>query len=67
MRVAEPAGETSHTSVLLDRIQASIPALAPAEQRVARLVLEDPRSFATLPVAELALRAHVSKPTVVRF
>ena len=55
------------TSVLLDRIQASLPALAPAEQRVARLVLEDARSFATLPVSELARRAHVSKPTVVRF
>ena len=32
-----------------------------------RLVLADPRAFATLPVAELADRAHVSKPTVVRF
>jgi RpiR family carbohydrate utilization transcriptional regulator len=52
---------------LLERVRASIPALAPAEQRVARLVVADPRSFATLPVAELAGRAHVSKPTVVRF
>ena len=52
---------------MLDRIRASIPALPPAEQRVARLVLSDPRSFATLPVGELAERAHVSKPTVVRF
>jgi RpiR family carbohydrate utilization transcriptional regulator len=52
---------------LLDRIRASIPALPPAEQRVARLVLADPRSFASLPVGELAERSHVSKPTVVRF
>ncbi len=52
---------------MLDRIRASIPALPPAEQRVARLVLSDPRSFATLPVTELAERSHVSKPTVVRF
>ena len=52
---------------MLDRIKASIPALSPAEQRVAKLVLADPRSFASLPVAELAERAHVSKPTVVRF
>lgn len=52
---------------MLDRIKASIPALPPAEQRVARLVLADPRSFATLPVTELAERSHVSKPTVVRF
>ena len=52
---------------MLDRIKASIPALPPAEQRVAKLLLADPRSFATLPVSELADRSHVSKPTVVRF
>ncbi|NCT96838.1 MAG: SIS domain-containing protein [Comamonadaceae bacterium] len=52
---------------MLDRIKASMPSLAPAEQRVAKLVLQDPRSFASLPVSELAERAHVSKPTVVRF
>ena len=52
---------------MLERIKASLPSLAPAEQRVARLVLGDPRAFANLPVSELAERAHVSKPTVVRF
>ncbi|HJV68312.1 MurR/RpiR family transcriptional regulator [Ideonella sp.] len=52
---------------MLDRIRASIPALPPAEQRVAKLVLNDPRSFASMPVGELAERSHVSKPTVVRF
>ena len=52
---------------MLDRIRASLPALPPAEQRVAKLVLHDPRAFASLPVAELSERAHVSKPTVVRF
>ena len=52
---------------MLDRIKASLPSLAPAEQRVARLVLADPRAFANLPITELADRAHVSKPTVVRF
>jgi RpiR family transcriptional regulator, carbohydrate utilization regulator len=52
---------------MLDRIKASMPSLAPAEQRVAKLVLGDPRAFASLPVTELADRAHVSKPTVVRF
>src|SRR3954469_6882562 len=52
---------------MLDRIRASLPSLAPAEQRVARLVLVDPRTFANLPVSHLADRAHVSKPTVVRF
>jgi len=52
---------------MLDRIKASLPSLAPAEQRVAKLVLADPRAFANLPITELAGRAHVSKPTVVRF
>ena len=54
-------------SLMLERIRAAMPALPPAEQRVAKLVLNDARSFATLPVGELAHRAHVSKPTVVRF
>ena len=54
-------------TILLDRIKASLPSLAPAEQRVGKLVLADPRAFANLPITELADRAHVSKPTVVRF
>jgi RpiR family transcriptional regulator, carbohydrate utilization regulator len=52
---------------MLERIRASIPALPPAEQRVAKLLLTDARQFASLPVSELAARAQVSKPTVVRF
>jgi RpiR family transcriptional regulator, carbohydrate utilization regulator len=52
---------------MLDRIKACLPSLAPAEQRVGQLVLADPRAFAKLPVTALADRAHVSKPTVVRF
>jgi RpiR family carbohydrate utilization transcriptional regulator len=52
---------------MLDRVKAALPALPPAEQRVAKLLLADPRAFAQLPVTELADRSHVSKPTVVRF
>jgi RpiR family carbohydrate utilization transcriptional regulator len=52
---------------MLDRVLAALPALPPAEQRVAKLVLADARSFASLPVSELAERSHVSKPTVIRF
>jgi RpiR family transcriptional regulator, carbohydrate utilization regulator len=62
---SNPVGE--ELTGMLDRIRASIPALPPAEQRVAKQVLLDPRTFAGLPVVELAERAHVSKPTVVRF
>jgi RpiR family carbohydrate utilization transcriptional regulator len=52
---------------MLERIQAALPALPPAEQRVAKLVLADARGFASLPVSELAMRSQVSKPTVIRF
>ena len=52
---------------MLDRIKACLPSLAPAEQRVGKLLLSDPRGFSKLPVSDLAARSHVSKPTVVRF
>ena len=52
---------------MLDRIHASLHTLPRAEQQVGQMLLNDPRAFANLPVAELAERANVSKPTVVRF
>jgi RpiR family carbohydrate utilization transcriptional regulator len=52
---------------MLERIEASLSSLPNAEQRVAKLVLADPRWFARQPVGLLADKAHVSKPTVVRF
>ena len=52
---------------MLERIKSTLSSLAPAEQRVGKLLLSDPRTFSTLPVTELADRAGVSKPTVVRF
>ena len=52
---------------MLERIKSTLSALTPAEERVGKLLLSDPRTFGTLPVAELAERAKVSKPTVVRF
>jgi len=64
---AEAAPGAPAIAPMLERIEASIPALPPAEQRVAKVLLADPRTFATLPVAELAQRSQVSKPTVVRF
>ena len=52
---------------MLERIKSTLSSLAPAEQRVGKLLLTDPRTFSTLPVTGLADRAGVSKPTVVRF
>ncbi len=59
--------KTAEALQMLDRIRASLSSLAPAEQRVGKLVLSDPRAFANLPITELGLRSQVSKPTVVRF
>jgi len=53
--------------LMIDRVRAALAALPPAEQRVAGVLLADPRAFATRPVAEIARLAGVSKPTVVRF
>lgn len=52
---------------MLRRIQASVPSLAPAEQRVAKLVIQDPAAFSNLSIRELSERAFVSQPTIVRF
>lgn len=52
---------------LLERIRAGMESLSPAERRVASLVLEQPRTVLNDPVAEIALKAAVSQPTVIRF
>lgn len=52
---------------VLDRVRKALPRLPPAEQRVARVVLDDPAGFSRLPVSALAAHAGVSTPTVVRF
>ena len=51
---------------MLDRIKASLPSLAPAEQRVGKLVLLDPRTFASLPVTELASQVFLAVAKAVR-
>ena len=52
------AGQKRHDPHnMLDRIKAALPSLAPAEQRVGKLCLSDPRAFAKLPVSELAAGA----------
>ena len=53
--------------IVLDQVQAALPSLSPAERRVGKLCLGDPKTFTRLPVGSLADLSHVSKPTVVRF
>jgi glucokinase len=55
------------TATLLDRVRQSRESLSAAERRVADLVLSQPRSVLNDPIMEIATRAGVSQPTVVRF
>lgn len=51
----------------LVRIRSLLPGLARAEQRVAKVVLEDPASVARRSITEVALSASTSETTVTRF
>jgi glucokinase len=57
----------SGDNTLMDRIRQLQPELTPAEQRVATLVLEQPRLVLNEPIAGIAKLADVSQPTVIRF
>ncbi len=54
-------------NTLMERVQGLRHELTPAEQRVAALVLEQPRLVLNEPIAEIARLAEVSQPTVIRF
>jgi glucokinase len=52
---------------MLERIRKMKDQLSPSEQKVANLVLAHPRGMVNDPIAEIARRADVSQPTVIRF
>lgn len=52
---------------LLRSIRSAADQLSPAERAVAELTLQNPRFMLDAPVAEIAKRANVSQPTVIRF
>jgi glucokinase len=54
-------------NILMERVRGLRQSLSPAEQRVASLVLEQPRLVLGEPIAEIARLADVSQPTVIRF
>jgi len=56
----EPGGLILHINGLL-------PSLSPAEQRVARLVMEDPADAARHTITDLSTKAGTSEATVIRF
>jgi glucokinase len=57
----------SGANTLMERISHLQHELTPAEQRVASLVLEQPRLVLNEPIADIARLAEVSQPTVIRF
>ncbi|MGZ8293700.1 MAG: glucokinase [Telluria sp.] len=57
----------SGANTLMERIGHMQHELTPAEQRVAKLVLEQPRLVLNEPIADIARLAEVSQPTVIRF
>ncbi|EHY89268.1 MurR/RpiR family transcriptional regulator [Saccharomonospora azurea] len=59
--------ETDHEASPLVRIRSLLPGLARAEQRVAKVVLDDPSSVARRSITEVALAAKTSETTVTRF
>ncbi|HZX27443.1 MAG TPA: glucokinase [Telluria sp.] len=65
--LAEHLGGRSGTSTLMERIAQIHKELTPAEQRVAALVLNQPRLVLNEPIADIARMADVSQPTVIRF
>jgi glucokinase len=52
---------------ILERIRKVASQLSPAEEKVANVVLSHPRSVINDPISEIARRAEVSQPTVIRF
>jgi DNA-binding MurR/RpiR family transcriptional regulator len=61
-----PSAREAEASPLV-RIRSLLPGLARAEQRVAKVVLEDPSSVARRSITEVALAANTSETTVTRF
>ena len=50
----------------IERIRSTLKTLSPSERRVAELLLKKPDVFIKMPVGEIAEKAQVSKPTVIR-
>ncbi len=65
--LTEHLGDGGNAIPILERIRKLKPQLSPAEQKVAGLILSHPRSVMNDPIADIARKADVSQPTVIRF
>lgn len=61
-----PAGDQQASNIVV-RIRSLLPSLAPAEQRVGRVIGSDPQAAARLTISQIARLAETSETTVVRF
>jgi RpiR family transcriptional regulator, carbohydrate utilization regulator len=59
--------DTSPAQNIIEVIRTQIPMLRKSDRKVADVVLEDPRQIMNATVAETAIIAKVSQPTVIRF
>lgn len=57
---------TQHTHNLLQQMQERSPELSPAQKMVVRVILDDPQAAVLATVEQLAQKAGVSMPTIVR-
>jgi DNA-binding MurR/RpiR family transcriptional regulator len=62
-----PSTTSAISDDVFSRISSALPSLAPAEQRVGRVLLAQPSSAANLTITDLASMADTSETTVVRF
>jgi glucokinase len=65
--LSEHLRNRSGGNTMMERIRHLLHELSPAEQRVAKLVLDHPRKVLSEPIVEIAKLADVSQPTVIRF
>jgi glucokinase len=61
------SNRTGGSTAVFERIRQTRDALTPAERRVADLALNHPRSIISDPIVDIARKADVSQPTVIRF
>lgn len=61
------APQDSHPADLLRSIRAAMDGFSPGQKAIATVILDDPNWAVQAPVEDLAARAEVSAPTIVRF
>lgn len=65
--MSEASASPTQAGDILSAIRASMPELSKSHRRIAEMILADPQTAVQSNVEELAERAGVAKPTVVRF